>query len=301
MIKRIFIFLLLNILIVLTISFALNIFHVAPYLTSYGLDYKSLAVFCLLWGMGGSIISLLLSRYLAKWMLSVKLIDSSTNDTTSKILIKIVTKLSHNAGLSVVPQIGIFENREPNAFATGPSKKRSLIAVSTGLLNILSEEELEGVIGHEISHIANGDMVTMTLLQGVVNAFVMFMARAIAFAISSIVRDNRGRRQISSYGSYMLLTFVFEIVFMLLGSIVIAYFSRIREYRADKGSKEMVGKEPMINALKKLQLSQTIDDTSTKQQSIAALMINCPKKLSRILSIFATHPSIEKRIARLNK
>lgn len=300
MFKRISIFLGLNILIVLTVSFLLNIFHVAPYLRAYGLDYQSLAIFCLIWGMAGALISLCLSRSLAKWMLGVRLIDARSGDHESQMLISMVTRLAQRAGLPDVPQIGIFESAEPNAFATGPTKRRSLVAVSRGLLRNLSKEEIEAVLGHEISHIANGDMVTMTLIQGVINAFVMFLARVLAFALSTIGRSRDDRRGFS-YGSYILFTYLFEIVFMILGSLLVAFVSRKREFRADKGSSDLLGKAPMISALRKLESIHTKESVAEEHQGIAALMINRPRKRSGLLALFASHPPIEERISRLER
>ena len=294
-------FLAINFLIVATVSILLNLFHVAPYLNRYGLDYQSLALFCLIWGISGAVISLLISKQMAKWMMGVRIVNYNTNDHESKMLLEMVTTLSQRAGLQNVPEVGIFESHQPNAFATGPSKRRSLVAVSRGLLNQLSKDEIEAVIGHEIAHIANGDMVTMTLIQGVVNAFVMFLARIIAYAISGLGnRDENGRSK-GSYLSYYLFTSLFEIVFMIAGSMVISYFSRRREFRADKGSRDLLGAEPMINALRKLQRIEGKSELSSDQRSVAALMINRPSKQSGILNFFATHPPIEARIARLQE
>ena len=303
MLKRIFIFVLINFLIVLTISTLLQVFHVGPYLTAYGLDMKTLAIFCLIWGMAGAFISLMLSKKLAKWTMGVKIIDDSTANPDHIMIKRMVEQLSQKAGLPDIPEVGIFNHPSPNAFATGPSKRRSLVAVSTGLLENLTKEEIEAVIGHEITHIANGDMVTMTLLQGVVNAFVMFLARILAYVIStagSSRNSNQSGRDSFSYGTYMVCTFLFEIVFMILGSMVVAYFSRRREFKADKGSSDLLGKEPMINALKKL---QTIDLRGRKltktPESISALLIAAPPKRAKFIELFASHPRIEDRIAKL--
>ncbi len=175
MIKRIFLFLALNFLVILMITFVLDLLNVKPFLSSYGIDMKSLMIFCLIWGMGGAFLSLGLSRIMAKWMMGIQIIDPSTQDPELSHLIGTVHKLARRSGLPL-PQVGIYRSNEVNAFATGPTKARSLVAVSTGLIQRMKENEIEGVLGHEVSHIANGDMVTMTLLQGVVNAFVMFLA-----------------------------------------------------------------------------------------------------------------------------
>lgn len=188
--KRVFLFLTVNVLIMVTISLVLNLLGVQPYLTAKGIDYSSLAIFCLLWGFGGAFISLALSKVMAKWMMGVKILDPKTvSGANDRWLIQTVHQLAAKAGLQKMPEVGIYESEELNAFATGPTKNRSLVAVSTGLLDRMDRGEVEGVLGHEIAHIANGDMVTMTLVQGVVNAFVMFFARILAFAVSQLVDE----------------------------------------------------------------------------------------------------------------
>ena len=304
MIKRIGLFLVINFVIVLTISLIMQVFHLGPYISRYGLDIRSLAVFCLLWGMGGAFISLLLSRKMAKWMFSIKIIDPTQNSNPSTIkLCEAVVTLSQRIGLPEIPQVGIFHSPEPNAFATGPSKRSSLIAVSSGLLENLNDEEIEAVLGHELAHIANGDMVTMTLLQGVVNAFVMFLARILAFVVSGFGKD-RNSRSSSSPMSFYLLTFLFEIIFMIGGSMLIAAFSRYREFRADRGSARINGARPMISALMKLQAIQTKHrmPQDRRMQNVEALMISrsrTPRR--RFIPTFSTHPPLEKRIAELEK
>ena len=224
---------------------------------------------------------------MAKWFLNVRIVN--LNNPEERMVFEMVARLSQKAGLPAIPDVGIFPSHEANAFATGPSKRRSLVAVSEGLLRQLSKEEVEGVIGHEIAHIANGDMVTMTLLQGVVNAFVMFLARVCAYLLS---RDRNGR---TNHTSFSLFTFLFELCFMAFGMLVITYFSRLREFRADRGSAKLLGKESMINALRKLQRLSAKEEV--EMGSVAALMIASQKKSwSQLL---ATHPPLEERIARL--
>lgn len=298
MAKRIVLFIVLNLLVVLMISFVLNLFNVRPYLTAYGLDVKSLLAFCFIWGMGGAFISLSLSRVMAKWMMGVKVIDPDTRDTDEKLLLETVHNLSLKAGLKVLPQVGVYHSNEVNAFATGPSRSRSLVAVSTGLLNRMSQVELEGVIGHEISHIANGDMVTMTLLQGVVNAFVMFLARVLAYALSR----NRNRQESNQAGvsmSYVVFVYLFEVVFMILGSIVVAGYSRYREYRADAGGARLAGKDAMIASLKSLRVLQEIKDPR-EQPALANFKISHQGRKG-LLGLFASHPPLADRIERLQK
>lgn len=296
MAKRIFLFLTVNILVVVTISFLLNILGVRPYLRHYGLDYQSLAIFCLVWGMGGAFISLAISRQMAKWMMRVKIIDPQTSNAAEQNLLQIVQQLVRAAKLPSMPEVGIYDSPEVNAFATGPTKKRSLLAVSSGLLQRMNREEIEGVLGHEISHIANGDMVTMTLLQGVVNAFVMFLSRVIAYAISTALRGDRDRGP--SYGIFFLVQFVLEIAFMILGSIVIAWYSRFREFRADAGSAAIGGRQKMIQALRALQRTYEIVDPHTKP-ALQTLQISSHP--TGIMRLFSTHPPLEVRIRKLEE
>ena len=296
--KRIILFLLLNLLVITMISVVMNFFNIRPYLTAYGLDYKSLMIFCLLWGFGGAFISLALSRVMAKWSMGVQVIDLRTNDPELRKLLDIVHSLAKEAGLPAMPEVGIYRSNEVNAFATGPSRSRSLVAVSTGLLNRMETEELRGVLAHEISHVANGDMVTMTLLQGVVNAFVMFLARALAYILSGA---GRGGRENNVGASYILFVFLFQTVFMILGSILVATYSRFREYRADRGGASLAGKQAMISALQTLKALQEVKDPRDSANSaIAAFKISHLSNRG-LLSLFASHPPLEDRIERLRK
>jgi heat shock protein HtpX len=297
--KRIFLFLALNFLVVMTISIIMSVLGVKPYITAQGLDYNSLMAFCLIWGMGGAFISLALSRVMAKWMMGVKVIDPNTRDEDLQQVLQMVYSLAKGAHLSVMPEVGIYDSPELNAFATGPTKSRSLVAVSTGLLSRMSPDQIEGVLGHEITHIANGDMVTMTLLQGVINAFVMFLARVLAFAIAQALRGDRDDRRGGegmSYGIFYITQFVLEIIFMILGSMVVATFSRWREYRADAGGARLAGRENMISALQALQ--RTYESVDMKAQpAVQALKISSRPRGA--LSFFSTHPPLADRIARL--
>ncbi len=303
MFKRILLFFALNLLVILMITFLCNLFHIGPYLTAYGLDMKSLAVFCLLWGTVGALVSLALSRVMAKWMMRIQVIDSKTQDAESRHLLDTVRKLARSAQIPM-PEVGIYRSNEVNAFATGPTKSRSLVAVSTGLLQRMNEAELEGVLAHEITHIANGDMVTMTLLQGVVNAFVMFLARVLAYALSGMGRGRENNSN-SSPMSYVLFVYLFEIVFMILGSLVVAAYSRYREFRADAGGAKLAGKSSMIAALQSLQALQEVKDPREENPAIAAFKISHSGKkglLGRgLLSLFASHPPLAERIQRLQQ
>jgi heat shock protein HtpX len=272
--KRIFLFMALNLLVVFTISLLLRIFNIGPYLTAYGMNYSNLLGFCLVWGMGGALISLAMSRMMAKWMMGVHLVDPQTHDPDLQQLLQTVYHLARGAGLSVMPEVGIYDSPEVNAFATGPTSRHALVAVSTGLLSRMNNDELQGVLGHEITHISNGDMVTMTLLQGVVNAFAMFLSRAVAFAIAQSMRGDRDDRD---RGSAPMLSFliqmVLEVVFLLLGSILIAAFSRYREFRADAGGARLAGKGSMIRALEALRRTYEYVDPSA-QPSVQTLKIS---------------------------
>lgn len=283
--KRIALFVLTNLMVILTISILLRILGIGHYLTAQGIDYYQLAAFCLVWGMVGSLISLSISRISAKMMMGIELIDRSSQDAAW--LYSMVEELSRKAGLPVVPEVGIYQSPEVNAFATGPSKRRSLVAFSTGLLNTMNRNEVEGVAAHEIAHIANGDMVTMTLLQGVINAFVMFFARVIAWAIAQNSREEN--RQTSTY----MVTFLLEMVLGILGMLVVAAFSRYREFRADLGGARYAGKHDMIAALERLAGHTKMYD---QQAALAAFKISGGPG-----AWFSTHPPLEKRIEALRK
>ena len=296
--KRIFLFLVVNFLVIITISLILNVLGIRPYLTAYGINYNSLMVFCLIWGMGGALFSLASSRLIAKWVMGVKIIDPDTNNTNLQELVNTIYHLSEAANLPKMPQVGIYESPEVNAFATGPTKARSLVAVSSGLMERMHRDEIEGVLGHEISHIANGDMVTMTLIQGIVNAFVMFLSRAIAFALVQAMRarDERDGGGFS-YGTYFIVSFVLEILFMIVGSIVVAWFSRYREFRADAGGAKLAGRNNMVSALKALLRTNKIIDPAANQPAVQTLKIS--GRGTGLMRLFATHPPLEERIARL--
>jgi len=291
--KRLFLFVLLNILVIVTISITLEILGIHGYLTSYGIDFGALIVFCFILGMGGAFISLGLSRIMAKWMMGVKLIDPDTRDTNLRWLIDTVYKLARQAGINKMPEVGIYMSPEINAFATGPTRNRALVAVSAGLLEVMNEDEIEGVLGHEISHIANGDMVTMTLLQGVINAIVMFLARIIAFAVTSRKDGERDSSPVMRF----IITLALEVLLSFLGMILLAWFSRYREFKADEGGARLSGRDKMILALEKLK--RTIDRSDlTNVESVKAFKISSK---SSFLKLFATHPPLDERIKKLKE
>ncbi|MEN9723037.1 MAG: hypothetical protein RJB38_1023 [Pseudomonadota bacterium] len=295
-VKRITLFLALNFLVVITLSVLTSLLGIRPYIQSYGMDYEALAGFCLIWGMGGAFISLALSRVMAKMTLGVKVLDPrQLHSSQEQWLVETVHRLARSAGISTMPEVGIYESPEVNAFATGPTKNRALVAVSRGLLDRMNADQVEGVLGHEVAHVANGDMVTMTLVQGVVNAFVMFLARAIAFVIAQSGRRNDEEGGGFSHMTYSLVHFALEIVFMILGSILVAYVSRWREFRADHGGARLAGRDKMISALEALRRNFELIDTQS-QPSVQSLKIS---NRGGFLSLFSTHPSLEERIERL--
>jgi len=298
--KRIGLFLGVNILVVLTISTLLSVLGVKPYLTAQGIEYSSLIVFCLVWGMGGAFISLGLSRMMAKWMMGIKVIPANTQDYELRALVQTVHELSRAAKLPAMPEVGVYDSDEINAFATGPTKARSLVAVSSGLLHRMSEKEIRGVLGHEVAHIANGDMVTMTLIQGIVNAFVMFLARAIAYALTMARgQDSEEESPAGPSLAYYATQIVLEIFFMILGSMVVAWFSRYREYRADIGGAKLAGTENMIFALQGLQRTMNMIDIDVHPAAVQTMKIS--NRGSKFMKLFSTHPPLEERILRLQK
>lgn len=295
MFKRIFLFVLTNILVMVTVSIVLSVLGVNHYVTAAGLNYSSLMIFCLVWGFVGSGISLMLSKFMAKRMMGVEIVDERGQYAD---LVHKVHSLSRAAGLTKMPEVGVYQSPEVNAFATGPSRNNSLVAVSTGLLQQMTVDEVEGVLAHEVAHVANGDMVTMALVQGVVNAFVMFFARIAAFALQNVLNGDRDEdeRSAGSGLAYHLSVMVFEIAFSFLGMFVVAYFSRLREFRADKGAAQFAGKNKMVAALRRLQ--QKIDLVDDSNDQIKAMKISSKKGL---MSFLSTHPSLEDRIAALER
>ena len=290
MFGRIALFVLTNILVMVTLNIVLGLLGVHGYLTASGIDYQSLMIFCLVWGMGGSLISLLMSRFSAKMAMRVQVIDPS-NAGQYSWLVQMTHDICKKAGMTTMPEVGVFQSPVVNAFATGPSKNRSLVAVSTGLLNSMDRDEVAGVVGHEVAHIVNGDMVTMTLVQGVVNAFVMFIARVVSFMVTQNMKQEDRR-----FYQWMI-TMGLEMALGVLGMIVVCWFSRYREFRADAGSAKLVGKNRMTAALRDLQRSYgSIARGEAAPASMAAMQISGKSKLH---SLFSTHPPLEERIASL--
>lgn len=289
--KRIAFFGLVNIAIMVMLSLVLNLLGIQPYLDANGLNYTSLMIFCLCWGTGGAFISLWTSKWMAKKFYRLHMIQPGSQ---YDYLLQMVQNISRSANLPKTPEFGIYESPEINAFATGPSKSNSLVAVSTGLLQKMNRAEQEGVLAHEVAHIANGDMVTMTLIQGIVNAFVMFLARLVASLIDNFLSNDEEGGGLGFFG-YMATVFALDIVFGLLAGFITGYFSRWREFRADAGSARFVGKDKMIMALQALQRDQkTVEQV--EETPMAALQISSK---SKIMALLSTHPPLEKRIAAL--
>ena len=286
--KRIVLFLLTNLAIVLVLSVVTSVLGLNRYLSAYGMNYGSLLAFSLFLGFAGSIISLLMSKRMAKWTTGLHMITQPRTADEAWI-VQTVQRLADRAGIGM-PEVGIYEGA-PNAFATGAFKNSALVAVSTGLLSGMTREEVEAVLGHEVAHIANGDMVTMTLIQGVVNTFVIFLSRAIGFAVDNFL--SRGEERRGPGMGYMVTYLVLEVCLGILASIIVAWFSRQREFRADAGSGDLMGqRQPMIQALRRLGGMQP-GELPNGLQSMGII--------GSIGKLFATHPPIEERIARLQQ
>jgi heat shock protein HtpX len=283
--KRIFLFVLTNLAVVVVLGIVASLLGVNRYLTANGLNLGMLLAFAFVIGFGGAIISLLLSKTIAKWSSGVQLITEPRNADEAWI-VQTVRKLADQAGIGM-PEVGIFEG-EPNAFATGAFKNSALVAVSTGLLQGMTREEIEAVLGHEISHVANGDMVTMTLIQGVMNTFVVFLSRVIGYFVDGFL--SRGTDRSGPGIGYYITTIVLDILFGFLAAIIVAWFSRKREFRADAGSAHLLGKQPMINALARLG-GMVPGELPRGLQSLGIT--------SGVGKLFSSHPPIEERIAAL--
>ena len=296
MFKRFGLFFAMNIAVILMVNIVLSIFNVQPYLTQNGINYQSLMIFCLVWGMVGSFISLSLSKWMAKKMMGVQIVEAHGQYAG---LVNTVHKLARSANLTKMPEVGIYDSPEVNAFATGPSKSNSLVAVSTGLLRSMSDDEVEGVLAHEVAHVANGDMVTMALAQGVINAFVMFFARIAAFAIQNALRSDDDESSVGGW-SYYLTAMVFDVIFGIVGAMVLATYSRIREYKADAGGAKLAGRDKMIAALKRLETQYEGNGVfDTKNENMNAFKIS--SRPTGIRALMSTHPKLSLRIARLEQ
>ena len=288
--KRIVLFLATNIAVMIVLSITLSVLGVDKFMAGEGLNVGMLLVFSAVVGFVGSFFSLLISKPMAKWSTGAKVIDGSEG-TTQFWLVHTVKTLAQRANIGM-PEVAIFEG-EANAFATGAFKNSSLVAVSTGLLQSMTRDEVEAVIGHEVAHVANGDMVTMTLIQGVMNTFVVFLSRVIGYAVDKVIlRNNSDRPGIG----YMVTTIVMDMVLGVVAAIIVAWFSRQREFRADAGAVQLVGrKQPMINALARL------GGLDPGEMPKALQSMGISSRPSGLMALFSTHPPMEERIARLQQ
>ena len=289
--KRIFYFLVTNLAIVLVLSVTMRLLGVEPFLNANGLNLNSLLIFAAVMGFGGAFISLAISKWSAKKMSGAVTIENPK--TLDEIwLVNIVKKQSETVGIQM-PEVAIFNSPVVNAFATGMSRNSSLVAVSSGLLEMMTKDEAEAVIGHEISHIANGDMVTLTLIQGVVNTFVLFFSRVIGYTVDKVVFKTRQ----GTGPAFFITMIISELLLGVLASIVVMWFSRQREYRADIGGGQLAGNQKMIAALQRLKSQY---ESSALPKSIAALGISGEQGRG-LKELFSTHPSLDDRIARLQQ
>jgi heat shock protein HtpX len=289
--KRIFYFLVTNLAIVLVLSITMRLLGVEPFLNANGLNLNSLLVFASIMGFGGAFISLAISKWSAKQMSGAVTIENPK--TPDEIwLMNIVKKQSQAVGIQM-PEVAIFNSPVVNAFATGMSRNSSLVAVSSGLLEMMTKDEAEAVIGHEMSHIANGDMVTLTLIQGVVNTFVLFFSRVIGYTVDKVVFKTKE----GTGPAFFITMIISELLLGVLASIVVMWFSRQREYRADFGGGQLAGKQKMIAALKRLKVQY---ESSALPKSIAAFGISGEQGMG-LKELFSTHPSLDDRIARLQQ
>jgi heat shock protein HtpX len=289
--KRIFLFLATNLAIVLVLSMTMSLLGVEPWLNANGLNLTSLLIFAAVFGFGGAFISLALSKWMAKRSVGAKVIVSPTTEE-ERWFFNLVERQSQKAGIKM-PEIAIYDSPEVNAFATGMSKNASLVAVSSGLMQTMTREEAEAVIAHEISHVANGDMVTLTLIQGVVNTFVIFFARIIGYTVDKVIFKTENGHGPAFYVSMI----VSEIILGILASMIVMWFSRQREFRADQGGAQLTHKGAMIAALKRLQSvhQQPLPD------KLAAFGISGGGAGGEFKKLFMTHPPLEERIAALEK
>ncbi|EGM69721.1 protease HtpX [Shewanella sp. HN-41] len=283
--KRIFLLIATNLAVLLVASIVMSILGVNT--STMG----GLLVFAAIFGFGGAFISLAISKWMAKKTMGCEVI-TTPRDSTERWLVDTVARQAQKAGIKM-PEVAIYQSPEMNAFATGPSRDNSLVAVSTGLLYGMSQDEIEGVLAHEVSHVANGDMVTLTLIQGVVNTFVIFAARVVAGIINNFVASSDEEGEGLGMFAYMAVVFVLDMLFGILASIIVAYFSRIREYRADEGAASLAGKHKMIAALERLR--QGPESTAMPAQ-MSAFGINGKRSMAEMMM---SHPPLEKRIAAL--
>jgi len=289
--KRVLLFIATNLAVVLVLSIVARVFGLDQYLAAQAGSYTGLLVFAALFGFGGAIISLLMSKWSAKRMMGVRVIEQPQN-ATEQWLVETVRAQANQVGIGM-PEVGIFESPDPNAFATGANKNKALVAVSTGLIQRMKRQEVEAVLGHEVGHVANGDMVTLTLIQGVVNTFVIFLARVIGgFIDRAVFRNEDGRGM-----GYFVIVMVLQVLLGIAASVIVMWFSRQREFRADQAGARLAGAGSMIGALEALKRAH---DPQPLPERMAAFGINggTPSGLKRL---FMSHPPLEERIEALRQ
>lgn len=293
---RILLFLGTNLAVIVVASITLRLLGVEPYLNAQGINFNSLLIFCFIFGMAGSLVSLFISKWMAKRGTGTVIIETPSN-ATEKWLLDTVEELSREAGIKT-PEVGIFPAQQSNAFATGWNKNDALVAVSAGLLNRMRPEEVRAVLAHEIGHVANGDMVTLALIQGVVNTFVMFFARVVAHLVDQFLKSRTDGDGLGFMG-YFAVVIVAEIVFGIIASAVVAWFSRFREYRADAAGARLAGSGAMINALARLKAETELPDQMPDTLTAYAITTGRTRKIMERL--FASHPPLDDRIRALKE
>jgi heat shock protein HtpX len=289
---RIILFLATNLAVILVASITLSLLGVGSYMTSQGLDYGNLMAFCLVFGMAGSVVSLLISKWMAKRSMGVQIIEQASN-ADEQWLISTVQELAGKARIGM-PEVGIFASPQSNAFATGWNRNNALVAVSTGLLNKMNREEVKAVLGHEIGHVANGDMITLTLIQGVVNAFVMFFARIIGNFVDRVIFKSENGHGIG----FFIATFIAEMILGILASTIVFWFSRRREFRADIAGAELVSPAAMASALTRLK--EEYEQPSNMPDEMVAFGISGEMK-HKLGGLFMSHPPLDDRIRALEQ
>lgn len=290
--KRTFLFLATNLAVIVVLGIVTRLLGADRWFTEQGINYEALLIFAAIFGMGGAFISLAISKWSAKRMTGAQVIEQPRNEV-ERWLVATVQRQAQQAGIGM-PEVAIFDSPQPNAFATGMNKNKSLVAVSSGLLNNMTRDEVEAVLGHEVSHVANGDMVTLALIQGVVNTFVIFAARIVGYVVDNALRGNREGGGIGI--GYFVTTIIAEIVFGILASTIVMWFSRQREFRADHGGAQLAGRGKMIAALEKLKRGQE----GALPDQLAAFGIKGAMGRG-FRRLFMSHPPLDERIAALQR
>ncbi|MGH8530234.1 MAG: protease HtpX [Nevskiales bacterium] len=287
--KRVLLFLATNLAVILVLGVVTSLLGVNQWITAQGLNYEALLVFASVFGFGGAFISLLISKPMAKWAMKVQVVQQPKSSAEAW-LVQTVQRMARQAGIGT-PEVGVYNSPDMNAFATGWNRNSALVAVSSGLLQSMKQDEVEAVLGHEVTHVANGDMVTLALIQGVMNTFVIFLSRVIGYVIDKAVFKNERGVGIGYYATVIAL----DIVFGIVASMIVAWFSRQREFRADAGGAQQAGREKMISALQRLGAAR---EPAAMPEQLAAFGIRAGGK-SKLWQLLMSHPPIEQRIEAL--